>query len=204
MTDAHTDSDPLAALVVRRGHFVLESGLHADRWIELDALLVEPSALAPCIDALATLLAPYRFTAVCGPLNGGAFVAHAVAIRMGSRFYFTEPVDTAGTAPGTNALFAARYALPAGLRARASLERFAIVDDVVSAGSSVRATIDALTATGASIAVVAAPMVLGDRAVEHFATVGLSLVSTRFEPFDSWEPGHCPLCADGVPLDSPI
>ena len=74
---------------------------------------------------------------------------------------------------------------------------------MVSAGSSVRATIASLVATGASIAAVGALMVMGGRAVDHFATAGVPLVCSRFESYDSWDPARCPLCARHVPLDSP-
>ncbi len=195
--------DPFAALVVRHGHFRLESGLHADRWIELDTLFVDPSALAPEIDALAALLTPYRPTAICGPLTGGAFVAQAVAMRMRARFYFTERVDATKAASSTDALFDARYALPRGVRARAASERFAIVDDVVSAGSSTRATADALTTIGASIVVVGAMLVMGRRAIDRFEAAGLPLVANRREAFDCWTPDGCPLCRNGVPLETP-
>ena len=206
MTDGAVDrvaADRIAALVVRQGHFRLESGLHADRWIELDAWFVDPSALASELDALATLLAPYRPTAICGPLTGGAFVAQALAMRMDTHFYFTGRVDGATADPSsTDALFDARYALPDDVRTRAANERFAIVDDVISAGSSARATVDALTSTGASIAVVGAMLVLGRRAVDHFEATGLPLVASRYEAFDCWTREDCPLCAKGIALDA--
>lgn len=44
-----------------------------------------------------------------------------------------------------------------------------MVDDVISAGSSVRATVAALAAAGASTIVVGALLVLGDAALIHFA-----------------------------------
>jgi len=64
------------------GHFVLESGLHSDRWFDLDALFSDPSAIAASVDELATLLAPFEATAICGPMVGGAFLAQALATRM--------------------------------------------------------------------------------------------------------------------------
>jgi orotate phosphoribosyltransferase len=65
----------LPALPAREGHFRLESGLHTDVWITLDALFVSPLDLAPLITALAARLKAHTVSAVCGPLLGGAFLA---------------------------------------------------------------------------------------------------------------------------------
>lgn len=55
-------------LPMQRGHFVLESGLHTDFWITMDALFIDPRSLEPHITALSELLKPYDITALCGPM----------------------------------------------------------------------------------------------------------------------------------------
>jgi orotate phosphoribosyltransferase len=191
--------DILTSLPARRGHFLLESGYHTDLWFNLDALFVTPSDLAPQIAALAQLLLPYSISAVCGPLLGGAFLAQAVASHMGLRFYYAQPapVKTTGT------LFAAEYQLPPELRRRVGNERIAIVDDVVSAGSSVRATAQDLLTTGAQTVVVGTLLVLGNQAVDHFAGLGIPLVALARQSFNLWTPAECPLCRAGASLVTP-
>lgn len=189
----------IAGLALRRGHFLLESGLHADTWIDLDALFVEPASLAPQVEALAARLSGYDITAVCGPLLGGAFVAQAVATRLGLRFYVAERVASETEA----GLFQARYEIAGGVKERAAGERFAIVDDVISAGSSVRASHAHLAGLGASVVVVGALVVLGNRATEYFAGLGLRVEAPAFREFSAWEPAGCPHCRAGVPLTTP-
>lgn len=82
--------DILKALPAWRGHFLLESGYHTDLWFTLDALFVAPHDMAQQVSALAELLRPYSISAVCGPLLGGAFLAHAVAAHLSLRFYFSR------------------------------------------------------------------------------------------------------------------
>ena len=106
---------------IQRGHFVLESGLHTDVWLVLDALFLDPAILGPQLDALADRLKPYAITAVCGPLVGGAFVAQSIATRLNVRFYFTER----GSERSSSELFSATYRLPAVARPYAARERFA-------------------------------------------------------------------------------
>jgi len=184
---------------IQRGHFLLESGLHTDVWLDLDSWFIDPIALEPQLDALAQQLRPYEITAVCGPLVGGAFVAQLVAARLKLRFYFTER----SSERSDSELFSATYHLPAGVRAHASRERFAIVDDAISAGSATRATLSELTGAGAEIRVVGALMLLGDRGERYFAERSIPVVSAAREKLSQWEPQHCPLCQAGGRPSSP-
>jgi orotate phosphoribosyltransferase len=192
-------ADVLASLPARRGHFLLESGYHTDLWLTLDALFADPLRVAPLVTALADQLRPQAVSAVCGPLVGGAFLAQAMATALGVGFYYTEP----RTGPADAGLFKAEYQLPPGLRRRARGERVAVVDDVISAGSSVRATVAALTAAGSSTAVVAALLVLGNEAVAHFAALGVPVEALARRDFVLWQPSDCPLCREGLPLEDP-
>ncbi len=192
--------DIFKTLPARRGHFLLESGYHTDLWFTLDALFVRPHNIAPQITALAEMLRPYQVSAVCGPLLGGAFLAHALAAHMGLRFYFTQQMPS-GTGDG---LFAAEYRLPPELRRLAGGERIAVVDDCISAGSSVRATEEELIAAGASTVVVGTILLLGNEAVEHFSAHRVPVVALDQQGFNLWTPAKCPLCRTGAPLENPI
>lgn len=189
----------LKTLPVRQGHFLLESGYHTDLWFTLDELFVSPKDIAPQVGALADLLRPYSITGVCGPLLGGAFLAQAVASHLGVHFYFTE------TSPekSDDGLFAAKYRLPSELRKRITNERVAVVDDMISAGSSARATALELTTAGATVVVIGALVILGKQAVEYFAARSVPLVALAMEDFNLWPPAECSLCRSGIPLEKP-
>jgi len=194
-----TDSDIFDGLPSERGHFLLESGYHTNLWLTLDRLFLAPTRVAPLVTALAERLAGHHPTAICGPLRGGAFLAQALATTLGLGFYFTEPgpTDPAGR------LFGATYRLPAGLSPLIRGERLAIVDDVISAGSSVRATAATVAAAGATVAVVGALAVMGSIALEHFDGLGVPVVSLARHDLPMWPPASCPLCQAGVPLRDP-
>ena len=189
----------LSAVPLRRGHFRLESGYHTDLWLTLDALFVSPAAIAPQVAALADLLRPYSETGVGGPVLGGAFLAEALAAHMVLRFYFSQPV--AANAEGR--LFAAEYALPTALRHHLAGERIAIVDDVISAGSSARATGAALADAGATTVAVGSLLLLGRQAEAHFSALGVPVVALARQEFNLWLPGDCPLCVDKIALEDP-
>ena len=197
-TETMSATTPIDGFAVREGHFLLESGHHAESWIDLDSLFVDPKALAPHVAALAALVSEHRITAVCGPLTGGAFVAQAVAMHLGVRFYHAERAES----KATEGLFQAIYRVPASLRVRAATERFAVIDDVIRAGSSVRATVSELASLGATTAVVGALMTLGRSAAGYFAQQGISFVALGSREIALWEPAQCPRCQAGIPLHS--
>ena len=191
--------DLLSHVPARSGHFLLESGYHSELWLTLDDLFCDPEAIAPLIETLAERLRPHRPSVVCGPLLGGAFLAQAVATAMGARFCYTEPADSGGDGE----LYAARYRLPVALIPHVRGRTVAVVDDVISAGSSVRATVAALDAAGASIVAVGALMTLGDRAMGYFADEGIPVETLDRRAFELWAPDRCPLCNAHIPLEDP-
>jgi orotate phosphoribosyltransferase len=183
----------------REGHFLLESGYHTDVWFDLEALFLNPRQIAPLVTSLAGRLSRHDLTAICGPLLGGAFLAQAVATELDTRFYYTHPVAAAESV----GLYQAEYQLPPELRRRVSGERVAIVDDIVSAGSSVRATEAALNSAGARTIVVGAFMALGNVTREYFSGRGIPVETLLQRDFKLWAPADCALCRKGIALISP-
>jgi orotate phosphoribosyltransferase len=182
----------------REGHFRLESGHHGRRWLDLDGLFADPVCIGPFVDVLAETLRVHEPEAVCGPLVGGAFLAQVLAERLACDFLFTERM------PGeSDGLYGVRYRLPRGFRERARGKRIAIVDDAVSAGSSVRATFDELCALGGQPVVVGALLLLGSAARPFFEKLRVPVESVASVPYEMWAPADCPLCASGRPLDQP-
>jgi orotate phosphoribosyltransferase len=150
------------------------------------------------VTQLAQSLRCHDIEAVCGPLTGGAFLAQLLARLLGCEFYFTMPAAPAGE--GT---FTARYQLPSGTGHRLLGKRVALVDDVMSAGSSLRATLTELEAHGAIPVVVGALYVLGSAGATFFTERGLRIEATGRGAFDAWRPNECPLCAANVPFEDP-
>jgi orotate phosphoribosyltransferase len=191
--------DILNLMPVRSGHFILESGYHADVWFDLDSLFVSPRRIAPLVTELSQRLNLYKPTAVCGPQHGGAYLAQLVAAELKLHFYYTLAKDGARA----KGLFTASYELPAGLKKQAGSERFAIVDDVISAGSSVRATHKELTNAGGEVVAVGALVLLGTKARDYFAVLGVPVEGLAERKFETWMPDTCPSCRRGEPLEDP-
>ena len=183
----------------RTGHFGMESGFHSALWLDLDAMFASPNRVEPFIAALAELIRPSRIDAVCGPLLGGAFLAQRLAQLIGAEFWYTAPAAPAGDA----GLFRARYRLPTAFANRFSRPRLALVDDVMSAGSSLRATYSELQPR-TTVTVVGSLLQLGTVGANYFGERGIPVVAVLQQPFDMWEPAVCPHCAAGEPLESVV
>ena len=203
MTARDVVGDVFDALPSRRGHFALESGYHTDLWLTLDALFVDPAAMAPHVAALAERLRAHAPTAICGPLLGGAFLAQAAATELGVKFFVMEPVPAASAVEAAG-LFKARYRLPPGQVPHVRGQRVAVVDDVISAGSSVRAAVAGLREAGASIVAVGTLLVLGDAALRHFAAQAVPVERLAERELPLWDPAACALCRAGVVLEQPL
>ena len=188
----------LENLTSSRGHFLLESGYHSDLWVSLDALLVDTTRIAPLIGALAARLRPYAVHGICGPLLGGAFLAQVLAHELKVCFYYTEREQ----AVADGDLFNVSYRLPPEMGRSVRGETIAVVDDVISAGSSVRATMVALATAGATTVVVGALVVLGQTARTHFARERIPVEALEHDELNLWPPAGCPLCHAGVPLEN--
>ena len=187
----------LELVSARRGHFQLESGHHGALWLDLDPLFTDPRGAQPFVAALTEAIRPHRVTAVCGPLLGGAFLAQLVARALDAQFLYTERAMP----DGGDALYRARYALPLALAARVRGQRVAMVDDVMSAGSALRATYTELLAHGANPVVAGALLVLGSTGVDYFAAQDVPVERVLREDYELWPPETCPLCVASVPLE---
>ena len=182
----------------RTGHFRLESGHHADLWLDLDQLFARPTALRPFVTALTRRIAGHRVDAVCGPLNGGAFLAELLAVELGVDFAFAER-----TLSQRSGLFPVDYRVPPALRPVLRGKRVAIVDDAISAGSAVRGTLADAKACGALPLVLVALIAFGSGAREIAADERIPLESLVQLPNPIWAPTECPMCALGTPLRTP-
>jgi orotate phosphoribosyltransferase len=200
-----TTATLLQLVAARRGHFRLESGHHSGLWLDLDALFVQPRRIAPFVTDLSSAIRPHDVSVVCGPLLGGAFLAQLVAHELDVAFCFTERVMAAeALQPGSGpagGLYRVRYQLPSAFAQRVRGRRVAMVDDVMSAGSALRATYAALRAHEASPVVAAALLVLGTTGADYFAEQHVAVEAVCRDDYELWRPGACPLCTAGVPLE---
>lgn len=182
------EKDPKALLkeyqVLREGHFLLTSGLHSDRYFEKFRIIEQP---AICEKFAKSIADHYRFvpvTIVCGPTTGGAIIAYEVARQLNCRCIIAEKIDT-GRKIGRGFIVNKE-------------DSVLIVDDVLTTGTSINETINAVIALGARIIGVG---VFIDRSSN--LSLSYPLFSVYREPIKNYEPDNCPLCKAGIPIEAP-
>jgi orotate phosphoribosyltransferase len=181
-----------AAGALRRGHFLLKSGRHSDRYLEKFAVLQYPSLAVEIGRRLAEALAPQRPTLVVGPTTGGVLLAFETARQLEPmlgatvRGVFAEPMER-----GVRSL---RRGWPV-----AADERVVLVDDILTTGASLVETVAAVRAAGAEPIGAAVIVDRSTAAVE----IGCALQALGRIEIESWAPDECPLCASGLPLVKP-
>jgi orotate phosphoribosyltransferase len=172
------------------GHFKLSSGLHSDRYLQCAKVLQWPERARALGAALAEALRPFAVDAVVSPAMGGLIIGHETGRGLSTRALFAERVEGA-------------FTLRRGF-ALAKDERVAVIEDVVTTGKSTR-ELELARARGA-VPVAAGAIV--DRRAKELAAAGDALdgvplrTVVRLE-VDAWDAQACPLCAKGLPVDSP-
>ncbi len=174
-----------------RGHFDLGTGYHGDVWLDLDALFLRPAFLRQPVRWMADRLREHAVDAVCGPMEGGAFLAYAVADVLAAVFLpgYRSPGETAG--------YHVRP-VPGGIGGW----RVGVVDDAVNAGTAVAACVEEVRSQGAVPVAVAALLSLGDASAMVPERLGVPFYPAGTIPSRTWPAGQCPLCAEGIPVTS--
>jgi orotate phosphoribosyltransferase len=180
----------------RRGHFDLGTGYHGDLWLDLDALFLRPARLRPYVQWVSARLDTHQIDAVCGPLEGGAFLALAVADVLDAAF--VPAGRAAGPGPGQPG-----YHLPPGIERRVAGWRVAIVDDAINAGTAVTACFGLLRHSGAVPVAAGALLALGQGAGTIEATMSVPCYAAATVPSQVWPAADCPLCLTRIPLTAP-
>jgi orotate phosphoribosyltransferase len=188
----------LSSVRARRGHFEFESGHHGDFWLDLETLCVRPAAIRALAADLAGRLRAYGVDAVCGPLNEGAFIALMVAAELDCDFTYAERFPH----PARDTLFPVEYRVPEAQHSIVRARRVAIVNDVISAGSAVRGAYANLQALGGQVVAVGSLAVLGTPFVTFASQRALALEALAHVPHNVWTPEDCPLCQQGIPVET--
>ena len=163
------------------GHFELTSGRHSDIYVQKARLLEYPETAMEFAGEIASWYPDVEV--VVAPAVGAISLGFAVALAAGARAIFAERTD-------------GRMELRRGFALEPG-ERALLVEDIVTTGGSAREVHELIRSAGAEVAGVAA---LVDRTTTPLDIPLRAVV--RVEAV-SWEPAACPLCARGVPFDTP-
>ncbi|CAN5285940.1 orotate phosphoribosyltransferase [soil metagenome] len=174
---------------LKQGHFLLSSGRHSDQYVEKFDLLRQPQATEEACRQLIELLGPLAdVELVVGPTTGGILLAFEIGRQLGLPAAYSERAES-----GSNARVIKRGTV---ICPETSV---LVVDDILTTGGSVWATLASLEVHDVDVRAVA---MLVDRTAGQI-DFGPPLVSLASLAIESWPADQCPLCAEGAPLVKP-
>jgi orotate phosphoribosyltransferase len=168
------------------GHFRLSSGLHSPGYLQSALVLQHPDDAAALGQGIAAHVGRLEPSVVLSPALGGLIIGHEVARALGVRAIFAE------RAGGAALQLRRGFTLLPG-------DRVLVVEDVFTTGKSTRETIEVAREAGAEV-VGAAAIVDRSGGTIEFGVPSRALVSLTVPVY---EPGTCPLCAQGIPVVKP-
>ena len=170
---------------ITKGHFKLSSGLHSDTYIQCARVFEYPKHSGRVCEMLAEKLKSISINTVIGPAMGGVIFAYEMGRILGVRNIFAERKD------GVMA-FRRGFSLEPG-------EPVLVVEDVVTTGGSALEVCRLAETLGADVVGFCS---LVDRSGGNnaFPFKFTSLVEMKV---DTYEPDVCPMCRDGIPINSP-
>lgn len=167
------------------GHFRLSSGLHSTGYLQCALVLQHPGQAEQLGQAIASRTRGLGATVVLSPALGGVVIGHEVGRALGVRAIFAERQD---------GVLTLRRGFAIGPQ-----DRVLVVEDVLTTGGSTRETMEVARAAGGQIVGAASIVDRSGGAVtfnEPFETLLAIDVAT-------FQPGDCPLCAQGLPVVKP-
>lgn len=167
------------------GHFRLTSGKHSNRYFQCAQVLQYPHYTERLCQEIARRFKDQGVETVIGPAMGGILVSYEVARALGVRSLFTEREN------GKMAL-RRNFTIAPG-------ERVLVVEDVITTGGSVAEVIELVHGLGGEVV---GAGVLVDRS-NGKADLGVRTEALLTVSVETFEPDHCPLCAEGTPAIKP-
>jgi orotate phosphoribosyltransferase len=135
---------------------------------------------------------------VCGPATGGLIISQWTAHALGVLSVFAEHGEQPSTAPGGP--LRGPFILRRGYDKVVGGKRVVVVDDVINTGLALRQTVGAVRDNGGHVLGAAAIITRGNATPADCGVMDLRYLLEYKIP--SWPAAGCPLCKEGVPVNT--
>lgn len=173
---------------LKKGHFILSSGLHSDRYCQCATLFERPALAARAASMMLEVLPPgLRVDVVLSPALGGVLWGYELSRVLGVRNVFAER-------PSGSDVFELRrgFVIEAG-------SNVLLAEDVVTTGGSVSELVPLVEQAGAKVACFAA---IADRSRGRFKPAAPFFALTTLD-FETWPADALPAHLRDMPVTKP-
>ncbi len=190
-----------AGALIRDSHIVYTSGRHGTAYVNKDALYLHPLITEQLCGVMAGEYDADQVDVVAGPTVGGVILAQWVAWHL-TRARTDGGEVLAVYAEEEIADGVKRRVFRRGYDEQVRGKRVVVVEDIVTTGGSARQVLDAVRALGATPLGLSIICNRSGKPGEALFDVPLHALATV--ALDSWAEDECPLCAQGVPVNTSV
>lgn len=183
--------------IITDSHFVYTSGRHGSTYINKDAVYPHTDAISKLCKEIARRFQDRDIDIIAGPTVGGVilsqWVAHYLSVFKNRKILsvFAEEDES------RNRFFKRGYdKLIEG-------KNVLIVEDILTTGGSVKKVVDAVKMLGGIVVGVAALCNRGGVKEEDIGGVPFLDALVKID-LESWDEAECPLCREGVPVNTNV
>lgn len=188
----------------RGGHFVFVSGLHADTYVNKNAMYPYTREMSKLCRRIAEKFVGKNVEAVIGPATGGIILSQWVAYHLseleGREIYAVYADKDTSTGSGQAA---DGFVIKRGYDQIIKGKNTLVVEDLVTTGGSLRKVVEATRSVGGNVV---GAVVICNRGGVTKEAVGnppefVSLVNVDLE---QWPEAECELCERGIPINTDV
>lgn len=181
--------------VITNSHIVYTSWLHGSAYVNKDTVYPHTAKISRICRAIAEQFVGNDVEVVIGPAVGGCILSNRVAEHLSDltgREVFGIYADKNGDS----------FVIKRGYDKFVTGKRVLVVEDVLTTGGSVKKVIEAVRAIGGNVVGLGALCNRGGVTCEQLVVPRLrALVKVKL---DAWDEAECPLCAQGVPINTDV
>ena len=181
----------------RAGHFVFTSGLHADTYVNKDALYPHTTETSRLCREMASRFKDKNIEAVSGPAIGAAILAQWTA------FHLTDLTGREVYAAGAEKDGQGGFVLRRGYEKIVDGKNVLVVEDLTTTGGSLKKAIEAVKSAGGKVVGAIALCNRGDVTREMVGNPPIfdQLLKVYLK---QWPAEDCDLCKRGIPVNTDI
>ncbi|PWU03287.1 MAG: phosphoribosyltransferase [Candidatus Melainabacteria bacterium] len=184
--------------IIRNTHVVYSSGRHGSTFINKDALYVHVQTISKLCKLMAADYDADQIDVVIGPTMGGAVLAQWMAFHLNARRSAGEtlPAFAEKLGEGENK----RFIIKRGYDSVIPGKTVVVVDDLLTTGASSSKVIQGVRKLQGKV--IGLSVICNRGSVEPQNVGGVPIHALTNVTLDSWSEEECPLCRDGVPINT--